>query len=73
MLSDHKMVIWNLNIDKQDTQSIWKEFHIWKNVDLDSLCNNLEIDTLDYDVENLFEFLREYENKIISKLDEKYY
>ena len=23
---DHKMVIWNLNIDKQDNQSIWKEF-----------------------------------------------
>ena len=27
MLSDHKMVIWNLNIDKPDTQSIWTEFH----------------------------------------------
>ena len=26
MLLDHKMVIWNLDIDKPDTQSIWKEF-----------------------------------------------
>ena len=37
MLLDHKMVIWNLNIDKPDTQSIWKEFHNWKKVDLDNL------------------------------------
>ena len=72
MLLDHKMVIWNLNIDKPDTQSIWKEFHILEKVDLDDLCNNLELDTLNYDVENLSDFLREYENKITSKLDEKY-
>ena len=26
MLSDHKILIWNLNIDKPDTQPIWKEF-----------------------------------------------
>ena len=45
------MVIWNLNIDKPDSQSIWKEFHNWKKVDLDDLCNNLELDTLNYDVE----------------------
>ena len=38
MLSDHKTVIWNLDIDKPDTQSIWKEFHNWKKVDLDDLC-----------------------------------
>ena len=65
MLSDHKMVIWNLNIDKPDTQTIWKEFHNWKKVDLDDLCNNLEFDTLNY------KFLQKYENKITSKLDEK--
>ena len=70
MLSDHKMVIWNLNIDKPDTQSIWKEFHNWKKVDLDDLCNILELDTLNYDVENLSDFLRKYENKITSKLGE---
>ena len=71
MLSDHKMVIWNLNIGKPETQSIWKEFQKWKEVDLDDLCNNMELDTLNYMVENLSDFLREYEHKITSKLDEK--
>ena len=36
---------------------------------MDDLCNNLKHDTLSYDVEDLSEFLREYENKITSKLD----
>ena len=44
MLSEHKMVIWNLHIGKPDTQSIWKEFQNWKKVDLDDLCNNLQLD-----------------------------
>ena len=71
MLSDHKMVIMNLNINRPDTQSIWKPFHNWRKVDLNYLCNNLELDTLNYDIENLSDFLREYENKITSKLNEK--
>ena len=50
MLLDNNMVIWNLNIDKPDTQSIRKKFHNWKKVDLYDLCNNLELDTLNYDV-----------------------
>ena len=58
MLSDHKMVVWNLNIGKPDTQSIWKGFWNWKNIDLDDLCNNMELDTLNYNVENLSDFLR---------------
>ena len=32
---------------------------------------NLELDTPNYEVENLSDFLRDYENKITSKLDEK--
>ena len=71
MLLDHKMVIWNLNINKPDTQSILKEYCNWRKVDLDDLCNNLELDTLNYDAENLVEFLREYENEITSKLNKK--
>ena len=37
MLLNYKMVIWNLNIDKTDTQSIWKGFCNWKKVYLDDL------------------------------------
>ena len=40
-------------------------------VDLNDLCNNLELDTLNYDVENLSDLVRDYENKITSKSDEK--
>ena len=60
MLLDHKNVIWNLNIDKPDSQSIWKEFHSCKKVDLDHLYNNLQLDTINYDLENLSDFLRQY-------------
>ena len=42
-----------------------------KKVYLDDLCNNLELDTLNYYAENLSDFLREYENKITYKLGEK--
>ena len=61
-ISDHCLVDFIINYEKEilETKSI--KFKYWKKVDIDELCENIDkkFNNLNYDMENLMKFLSAY-------------
>ena len=70
-LSDHASILWTILLEKPKISVANMSFRNWKSVDMNKVCQQLDLNGLDYMETNLHQCLLQFQNRIKKETDEK--